>query len=117
MSNYSSIKQYPEEYKEKRYDVEDLVSQTRVVHLPPMIKKIEECNFCFSKEVCSLAALSLEADIHRKAPAGHFDEFQIVEQKATPQIKAYFKRFVECINLEQTAESDRHSLSSTNVEK
>lgn len=28
-------------------------------------------------------------------------------QKATPEIKQYFKKYIECINLEQNAEQDR----------
>lgn len=31
-------------------------------------------------------------------------------EKATPEIKAYFKKYIECINLEQNAETDRQNL-------
>ena len=42
----------------------------KVVKLPPMITRVSECKMCFSKEVCTLAAISLESDIPRKAPVG-----------------------------------------------
>jgi hypothetical protein len=42
----------------------------KVVHLPPMSNRIQECKSCFSKEVCSLFAISIEADIKREEPAG-----------------------------------------------
>jgi hypothetical protein len=46
-----------------------------VVKLPPMIARVSECKLCFSKEICSLAAISLEADIVRKAPISQFATF------------------------------------------
>ena len=73
---------------------------------------------CFSKEICSLAAISLEADVVRTAPTGQFQVFQEIQQKATPKVKEYFKKFIECINLEQSAEKDRQSSSyNTNTNK
>lgn len=72
-----------------------------------MISRVSECKMCFSKEVCTLAAISIEADIPRKAPVGNFPAFQEIANRATPQIKSYFKKFIECINLEQSAEIDR----------
>ena len=35
----------------------------RVIHLPPMINRVNECKMCFSKEVCALASISLERDL------------------------------------------------------
>lgn len=76
-----------------------------------MISRVQECKMCFSKEVCTLAAISIEADIPRKAPVGNFPAFQEIAQRATREIKNYFKKFIECINLEQSAEMDRQSSS------
>jgi hypothetical protein len=81
----------------------------KVVKLPPMISRVSECKMCFSKEVCTLAAISLEADVPRKAPTGQFQTFQDISNSATTQVKSYFKRYIECINLEQGAEMDRQS--------
>ena len=72
-----------------------------------MISRVQECKGCFSKEVCTLAAISIESDIPRKAPVGHFPAFMEIAQRATKEIKNYFKKFIECINLEQSAEMDR----------
>ena len=79
----------------------------KVVKLPPMIARIQECKQCYSKEVCSIAAISLEPDIPRVAPVGQFSAFNDIEKKATTEVKSYFKKFIECINLEQSAEQDR----------
>jgi len=79
----------------------------KIVKLPPMIARVSECKTCYSKEVCSMAALSLETDIERKAPVGQFNAFIDIDKKATVEVKAYFKKFIECINLEQSAEQDR----------
>ena len=49
--------------------------QIKVVRLPAMISRVSECKMCFSKEVCTLAAISIEADIPRKAPVGNFPAF------------------------------------------
>ena len=54
-----------------------------------------------------MAAISIESDIPRKAPVGHFPAFMEIAQRATKEIKNYFKKFIECINLEQSAEMDR----------
>ena len=83
-----------------------------------MISRVSECKMCFSKEVCSLAAISIEADVPRKAPIGNFPAFQEIQQRATREIKSYFKKFIECINLEQSAEMDRQSSSyNTTINK
>ena len=83
-----------------------------------MISRVSECKMCFSKEVCTLAAISIEADIPRKAPVGNFPAFQEIANRSTPQIKSYFKKFIECINLEQSAEIDRQSSSyNTTINK
>jgi hypothetical protein len=52
-----------EEYKR---DYESI----KVVNLPPMVSRVSECKFCFSKEVCSLCAISIEENVERKPPAG-----------------------------------------------
>jgi len=44
----------------------------KVVHLPPMINRVSECRSCFSKEVCSLSAIAIEADVVREEPVGQF---------------------------------------------
>lgn len=89
-----------------------------MVKLPAMISRVQECKGCFSKEVCTLAAISLEADIPRKAAVGNFPAFLEIESRATPEIKAYFKKYIECINLEQSAEQDRQSSSyNTTINK
>ena len=83
-----------------------------------MIARVSECKQCFSKEICSLAAISLEADVPRKPPIGQFQTFIDIQNKATAKVKEYFKKFVECINLEQAAEKDRQSSSyTTNINK
>lgn len=111
----------PEDDSQKCESIEDQAKQwdnIKVVKLPPMISRVSECKGCFSKEVCSLAAISLEADIPRKPPTGQFQGFQDIQQKATPQIRQYFKRYIECINLEQSAELDRQSSSyNTTINK
>jgi len=90
----------------------------KVVKLPAMISRVQECKGCFSKEVCTLAAISIEADIPRKDPVGKFPAFQEINQRATKEIKSYFKKFIECINLEQSAEMDRQSSSyNTTINK
>jgi hypothetical protein len=65
----------PEDDSQKCESIEDQAKQwdnIKVVKLPPMISRVSECKGCFSKEVCSLAAISLEGDIPRKPPTGQF---------------------------------------------
>jgi len=50
-----------------------------VVKLPPMISRVSECKGCFSKEICSLAAISLEERVERKAPVGQFETFKEIQ--------------------------------------
>lgn len=69
-----------------------------------MISKVSECQRCYSKEICVLSAISLESDIKLKSPAGQFNAFYEIENKTSNEIKAYFKKFVECITLEQSEE-------------
>lgn len=83
----------------------------QIVHYPPMITRTSECKGCFSKEVCSLAALSLEDSASRKPPMGEFPAFLEMQKKITVETKEYFKKFIECINIEQSAEQDRQSSS------
>jgi hypothetical protein len=87
-----------------------------LVHYPPLITRTSECKFCFQRNVCSLTALSIE-DVHpqgprRKGPQGQFPAFLEMQASLTEEVKAYFKRYVECINLEQNAETERFSSSS-----
>ncbi len=65
-----------------------------------MINKVSECKNCFANKICSLAALSIEENIPRRQGAGQFPVFLDFQEKLTPEIKAYFKKFVECISLE-----------------
>jgi hypothetical protein len=37
-----------------------------------------------------------------------------MEASLTDEVKTYFRKFVECINLEQNAETERFSTSSSN---
>ena len=78
-----------------------------------MSKKKNTCERCFSKEVCSIAALSLESESKRHPDAAKFEIFKEISEKATLQIRRYFKKFVECINLEQSAENNRQESSYT----
>jgi len=78
-----------------------------------MISRVSECKQCFSKEICSLAAISLEEKVERKEPVGQFKVFAEIQQKATAKVKEYFKKFIECISLEQSSEIDRQSSSYT----
>ena len=86
------------------------------MHYPPLITRTSECKFCFQRNVCSLAALSIE-DVHpqgprRKGPQGQFPAFLEMQASLIEEVKAYFKRYVECINLEQNAETERFTSSS-----
>jgi len=76
-----------------------------------MITRPSECQGCFSKEVCSLSALSIEDSSRRDPKAGQFDVFKDMEANVKPEVRAYFKKWFECINLEQTAEQERISSS------
>jgi hypothetical protein len=76
-----------------------------------MITRTSECKYCFQKTICSLAALSLE-DEHplahkRSGQQGNFPAFLEMQATLTQDIKMYFKKFIECINLEQNAENER----------
>ena len=51
-----------------RDDIESLI----VIHIPPMISKLQECKYCYTKDACVMSAISLEADIPREAPVGQF---------------------------------------------
>lgn len=44
-----------------------------------MISRVNECKMCFSKEICSLAAISLEAEVPRKHPTGDFQVFKEIQ--------------------------------------
>ena len=72
-----------------------------------MITRPYECNKCYSQGVCSLAALSIEENIPRKYPMGEFPTFKDMQATLTPEVKSYFKKFTECINIEQATEQDR----------
>ena len=72
-----------------------------------MIQNISECKGCFSKEVCSIAAMALEPDIEREYPAGTFQVFKEIQARATKYVREYFKKFIECSNLEQSAEKSK----------
>lgn len=68
----------PDNDSQKADEIEDSAKKwdnIKVVKLPPMISRVSECKGCFSKEVCSLAAISLEADKPLKAPTGQFQAF------------------------------------------
>jgi len=76
------------------------------ISLPPMISNYTECRFCFQKEVCSLAAISMEAN-KSKVNAERYEQFptfKYVQDKTTPEVKEYFAKYYQCINLEQNAE-------------
>ena len=88
-------------------------AESQIVKLPPMSKKKNTCERCFSKEVCSIAALSLESESKRHPDSAKFEMFKEISEKATLQIRRYFKKFVECINLEQSAENNRQESSYT----
>jgi hypothetical protein len=49
-----------------------------------------------------LSAISLEAGIERKAPAGQFRAFEEIESRTSKEVKEYFKKYLECIQLEQS---------------
>jgi hypothetical protein len=65
-----------------------------------MIAQTSQCERCFSKTLCSQVAISLEEGITKKPNAGNFKEFKSIEEKSTPEIKKYFKKYIDCINLE-----------------
>lgn len=67
----SGDKCQPDEIEEQARQWDNI----KVVKLPPMISRVSECKMCFSKEVCSLASISLEADVPRKPPTGQFQTF------------------------------------------
>ena len=89
---------------------DDLIEENKswdsiqIVKLPPMIKRPSECKGCFNKEVCSLSAISLEENVERDPLMGQFPTFQDMLSKVTQEVKEYFKKYIECINLEQNAE-------------
>jgi hypothetical protein len=46
-----------------------------------MITRSSECTFnCYSKDLCSISALALEANIERDPRAGLFTEFKTMEE-------------------------------------
>jgi len=59
----------------KAIEAEEEGKPVRLVHLPPMYNRVSECTRCYSKEVCSLLAISVEEDIPRDPLAGKFKEF------------------------------------------
>ena len=77
-----------------------MLENERIVNYPPMINKTSECKNCYANKICSLAALSIEEKIERRPGAGQFPVFQEMQEKLSQEIKAYFKKFVECISLE-----------------
>jgi hypothetical protein len=48
----------------------DDIESLRVIHIPPMTSKIQECKYCYTKDACVISAISLEANITREAPVG-----------------------------------------------
>jgi hypothetical protein len=87
--------------------LQDKLDETRLVYLPPMISKISECRGCFSKEACTLVAISIEENIPRPPPVGQFPVFNEISSQADETIRAYFKKFIECITLEQSVEMNK----------
>lgn len=63
---------------------------------------------CYSKEICSLSAISLENDLNRQ---NTFEVFEDVKQMTTEASRNYFKKFIECTNLEQASEKNRQIIS------
>jgi len=95
-------------------DIEDLVEEgdePLIVQYPPMITRTSECKNCYQRKVCSIAALAIEDRNplipSRKKEAGNFPTFMDMQERLPEEVKAYFRQFIECINLEQNAENDK----------
>ena len=90
------------EFTQKTYSDEDF-AKVKVVKLPPMIEGLkQECQNCFVKGVCNMSFQALESD---QKPTEFAKDFP---NQATDTVKEYFRRFVECVTLEQgVASRDR----------
>ena len=92
--------------QETNYDKYDKVE---IVRLPPMISNIDDCKYCFQKDICALSNLAFEADQEKQGAQGQFQGYLEIEQKIKYPIRKYFKRFVECITLEENSEKVRYA--------
>jgi hypothetical protein len=63
----------------------------KIINLPPMVTNRKECEYCFAKSYCLLSASSLESD--SSLPSSY---------QVKPEVQHYFKKFYECIALEQS---------------
>lgn len=64
-----------------------------------------------------MAAISLESSKKRKAPVATFPAFEEISNRTSSLIRQYFKKFIECINLEQTAELAESQNNGRNIGK
>jgi len=65
-----------------------------------MINDASECRRCYSKTICSLAALAFETKSNRV----EIPELKAMETQLPKVLLDYFKQQNECINLEWCAE-------------
>jgi len=56
---------FPDKEEQKISNSVEDHENIEVIHLPPMSRAVRDCTRCFSKEMCSLAAVSLESHIER----------------------------------------------------
>ena len=47
--------------------------------IPAMIEDVNECKTCYNQNICSLVAISVEADMPRQFPIGNFDGFKEIQ--------------------------------------
>jgi hypothetical protein len=73
------------------------LEKTEKYSLPPILNN-QECTKCYVNKICSLHSLSLEQNSTVQI---NFEAFKEVEQIANEQVRAYFGRWLDIIQLEQ----------------
>ena len=93
----------------KNIDIEDIVpgfedeyDNLQVVGFPPMTHDTHDCRTCFSKDICHFAACSMEPTVQYEDPT-RTEELETLEKNTPKEVRDYFKRMYECIELEQRA--------------
>jgi hypothetical protein len=68
--------------------------------LPPVLNN-QECSRCYVAKICAQHSVSVETQRHK--PEEYFDEYQKIANDATDNIKQYYTRWMNIIQLEGSA--------------
>ena len=69
--------------------------------LPKMINRPNECQRCYSVDVCTLSSLTFDQS---PPAAGNFPKYKDIADALPQQVRSYFHLKTECVMLEQNQE-------------